>query len=275
MDHRDFLLDDLGRRIQSSTIIHLGEYALVVRRFDTAIKMPVVHTYDADTSINVCRAQLRQEQRIYRCLQPDLRQEIQGVVPCTAVWGNTIELQYMSQGTLGQMLESRGVPSLPLQRRWLYQLAIGLDSIHSRRILHNDIAPRNLLLDDSLNIKFTDFGVSSIVPKNEDMHDFMDGYNCSMWTDLIQLGSVFYAILGGQRSVVNIYPNHGAFAEYPPLDTLPDVSHMWAAGVIEDCWNPRELHGGAREVVQRIKNVVSYYEDLEAGRTNLGMKRPR
>lgn len=38
------------------------------------------------------------------------------------------------------------------------QIFEGVDFIHTRNIVHRDLKPENILLDDSLNVKITDFG---------------------------------------------------------------------------------------------------------------------
>lgn len=38
------------------------------------------------------------------------------------------------------------------------QIFEGVDFIHNQNIAHRDLKPENILLDDSLNVKITDFG---------------------------------------------------------------------------------------------------------------------
>lgn len=45
------------------------------------------------------------------------------------------------------------------------ELARGLGDIHHQRVIHKDINPQNILVYDSFNIKYIDFGISSLLSK--------------------------------------------------------------------------------------------------------------
>ena len=47
------------------------------------------------------------------------------------------------------------------------QLFEALQHVHRMNIAHRDLKPENILLDDSLNVKLTDFGFARILQPGE------------------------------------------------------------------------------------------------------------
>jgi len=45
-------------------------------------------------------------------------------------------------------------------KRVLYQILCGLKFIHSANIIHRDIKPGNILLDEDYNVRICDFGLA-------------------------------------------------------------------------------------------------------------------
>jgi serine/threonine protein kinase len=44
----------------------------------------------------------------------------------------------------------------------MFQLLSGLGYLHSKRVLHRDLKPKNILIDDKCNVKISEFGLSRV-----------------------------------------------------------------------------------------------------------------
>ncbi|EJD04608.1 kinase-like protein [Fomitiporia mediterranea MF3/22] len=70
------------------------------------------------------------------------------------------------------------------------QILKGLEFLHENNYVHRDIKPDNIMVDDTYNIKITDFGLTAEMPNEKTIMD-MEGYCSDVWaTGQKTLGSL-------------------------------------------------------------------------------------
>jgi tetratricopeptide (TPR) repeat protein len=74
-----------------------------------------------------------------------------------------IVMEYLSGGSLADRLARDGAQPIGRSLEWLGEAAAALDAAHANGIVHRDVKPANLLLDDDGRVKVADFGVASAV----------------------------------------------------------------------------------------------------------------
>ena len=72
-------------------------------------------------------------------------------------------LELCTNGSIMDMMKTRGVLSLPEIRRYMVQLCGAVKYMHSRNIIHRDLKMGNLFLDNGMNIKLGDFGLAAVM----------------------------------------------------------------------------------------------------------------
>ena len=116
-------------------------------------------------------------------------------------------IDYYSKGDLSQFLKRR-----PLKekycKKYLKQLAGGLEYLLSNNILHRDLKPQNILLTDAYDIKLTDFGFARIIDKNEMINtlcgspmymapEIINKRDYNIKSDLWSVGIIMYEMVYG------------------------------------------------------------------------------
>lgn len=155
-----------------------------------------------------------------------------------------IIMEYCS-AVLQDLLDSVSSKKLPIWQACNYfrQLMQGLEYLHSKGIIHKDIKPSNLLIDNAGVIKITDFGVSELLnefeasdectipqgspafqpPEIANGADKFSGYKVDVWSS----GVTLFNITTGQypfqgESIYKLFENI-AKGDYQIPDDLTDV----------------------------------------------------
>lgn len=71
-----------------------------------------------------------------------------------------IVMEHLAGGSLADRLAGGAQPAAQVLE-WLRQAAAALDAAHAHGIVHRDVKPANLLLDDDDNVRVADFGIAS------------------------------------------------------------------------------------------------------------------
>ncbi|KAI9115123.1 hypothetical protein K1719_014136 [Acacia pycnantha] len=78
--------------------------------------------------------------------------------------------EYMNNGTLASLLFSDSKPNWNLRLKMAFGIARGLVYLHEdcdTQIIHCDIKPQNILLDDYFNARISDFGLAKLLNMNQ------------------------------------------------------------------------------------------------------------
>lgn len=125
-------------------------------------------------------------------------------------------MEYLGGGTLQDVVQAYGALSVSVASGYIRQVASALDYIHGRNLLHLDVKPSNIMLNDSGEAVLVDFGVSKrydesghqtsstplgvsegYAPIEQYESGGMDQFSPS--TDIYSLGATFYYLLTGSR----------------------------------------------------------------------------
>lgn len=172
----------------------------------------------------------------------------------------TLTMEYMVNGTLRKYLQSGGHHITTRQRRlWIQAMAKGLHLVHELGIIHCDLAPHNMFLDDKLELKIADFGCCSLdqsgsmAATNVRFYPPRPFYNSPVSTDddLFALGSCIYEILTGTAPFEDIpSPQVLVLAR---LQQYPDLTGLDCKDIIRDCWLGRAQ--SAEHVLRRLSGM--------------------
>jgi len=157
---------------------------------------------------------------------------------------------------LTEYLDTTDYPALRL--RWACQTAEGLGYLHSRGVMHCDLHPDNLLLDDEKTIKMCDFQgqmgaldgkalerTRYCLPRSDD-----DDCTPSVQSDIFALGSTIFRIMTGSDRYQGV-PDDDVEPKYEQLE-FPATNFTAGAQVLK-CW--RQEYSCVDEVISELMGI--------------------
>ncbi|TKY44730.1 Receptor protein kinase [Spatholobus suberectus] len=146
--------------------------------------------------------------------------------------------EFMPNGSLDKFIYNKGLAttqSLSWENLWqiAVEIARGLEYLHrgcNTRILHFDIKPHNILLDENFCPKISDFGLAKLCPRKESIISMSDargtiGYvapevwnrhfgGISYKSDVYSYGMMLLEMVGGRKNI-NVEANHTSEIYFP------------------------------------------------------------
>ncbi|KAH9221231.1 kinase-like domain-containing protein [Leptodontidium sp. 2 PMI_412] len=187
-----------------------------------------------------------------------------------------IYLERAVNGTLAHHLLESGLPPPSTRQRvsWCREAAEAVAHIHSRRVLHCDIQPTNLLLDDQFHLKLADFQGRHLSEDGQVLLDGWSGEPCRFFcprndffdadikTDLFALGCNFHFIMMGHAVFPDIIDGEDGYREKVAArfekEEFPQDIHACSTVTLK-CW--KGLYGSADELVKEIQAVEQNLQD--------------
>ena len=90
-------------------------------------------------------------------------------------------LEYAPGGSIASMLNRFGSFSDSLVRHYTRQILVGLEHLHSRKIIHRDLKGANILISKEGHVKLADFGASKVFNERTLSDGFKSMYGSIYW----------------------------------------------------------------------------------------------
>nr|GEY78628.1 G-type lectin S-receptor-like serine/threonine-protein kinase SD2-5 [Tanacetum cinerariifolium] len=178
--------------------------------------------------------------------------------------------EFMSNGSLDQWIyhgDREHILGWVCRKKIILDIAKGLTYLHEdcrQKIIHLDIKPQNILLDDDFNAKVSDFGLSKLIDRNQTQVlttrvKGTPGYIAPEWwssiitekVDVFSFGVVLLEILCGRKIFDRSLPEES-------WHLLAVFQRSWEQGVLLDM-----VDVGSSDMVDR------YSEDMQAHGTEV------
>jgi serine/threonine-protein kinase len=183
-----------------------------------------------------------------------------------------IVFEYVEGETLKERIRDAGQLPVPEAVAYAIEIARALGAAHDRSIVHRDVKPQNVLLDEEGSAKVTDFGIARTMDQKGltadgrvlGTTDYVSpeqalGHDVTGQSDIYALGVVLYEMLAGD------VPFHGenqvAVAMKHVRELLPDIQ-VRRAGVSSALAAVVD-RATEKDLARRYATVAELIEDLE------------
>ena len=165
---------------------------------------------------------------------------------------NYIVMEYINGKTLNDLIKDKGRLNSTAVVSISKQIANALDCAHKHHIIHRDIKPHNIIIDENLNVKVTDFGIARIATSSTITYtssvlgtvhyispEQAKGKFIDEKSDIYSLGVVMYEMVTGRvpfdtDNAVGIAMQHINEPLVEPIKLVPNLE-PWLNSIIVKC----------------------------------------
>ena len=186
---------------------------------------------------------------------------------------NYIVMEYINGKTLKEEIDQRGIIPVDEMINYSVQIASAIEIAHKNNIIHRDIKPQNIMIDENKTVKVTDFGIARVSSSSTltytssvlgTVHyispEQAKGKYIDEKSDIYSMGVVMYEMVTGRvpfdaENVVGIALRHIQDPLIPPMElntSLPPEINYIIVKTLEK--NPANRYQSVGELIEDLKN---------------------
>jgi eukaryotic-like serine/threonine-protein kinase len=186
-----------------------------------------------------------------------------------------IVMEYLSGGSLDDVLRADGAQAPKRVVEWLEEAACALDAAHRKGVVHRDVKPANLMLDQEGHVHVADFGIASAAGMESLTAtgtilgtagylspERAQGDPAGPASDLYALGVVAWELLTGSRPFEADSPTAEAAAHvHAPIPAIsersalpPSLDPVFRRALAK---SPADRFGNADEFVKALRGALA------------------
>ncbi len=195
-------------------------------------------------------------------------------------WGQINELyfivmEYISGKTLKEIIEAKGNLSIEITTLYAVQICNALAAAHNKGLIHRDIKPQNIIIDNDNNLKVTDFGIAKFTSEDATKTinvigsaqyispEHLQGKVLDARSDIYSLGIVLYEMLTGDlpfrgSSPIDISLKHLNENPQPPsliIQKIPKNLDKIVLKCLEK--DPKNRYQSVEELKKDLDNLLN------------------
>lgn len=189
--------------------------------------------------------------------------------------------EYVEGQTLGQWMVDNPKPDIKEVRGLAEQIMMGLRAFHRKEMIHRDLKPDNILIDQYGTVKIIDFGSTKIAGLDEIISpvertellgtvdytapEYHLGQTGSKQADIYSLGAIVYEMLTGKLPYGQGFKNKRSIdrLDYIPANSIRNDIPDWVDGALQKACrrNPKSRYDLMTEFLRDLSQPNAEFDD--------------